>query len=385
MSVRTLLIHAHAPERVSYFDDWFDAFMAEPRLDVVPANLATAAGHRTVRRTVRDVELVIVLHSAIGDSLDEISRSLDVLGDRGAPLVTFIGNEVSLPHQPFAAKLDLLRQLEPNIVATQLLLESAQYLYEEIPGARVLALPHALNPDVFRAEVAPERRPVDIGFRGAEYLPYVGDNDRNRIIGYFANEHFDVPLAIDVRTNFPFDRDGWSAFLNQCKGTIGAEAGSVYMTRDDSILERAETEMGASIVAGPPPPLVKRLMKSYSWRVLRRRPDTSTVPKPPAPAQSLTMPEHGAVSGKTISSRHFDAIGALTCQILFRGRYGDILEPDRHYLALERDFSNIDDVLARFLDDTTRNRLVRDTREWAMANHTYRHRVDALLVALGLE
>src|SRR3990172_1592647 len=139
------------------------------------------------------------------------------------------------------------------------------------------------------------------------------------------------------------------------------------MTRDDSILERVDAELGV-VAVDEPPPFAARLLSSIKWRILRHRPDISTVPPPPAPAQSLTMPDQGAVSGKTISSRHFDAIGALTCQIMFPGRYGDILEADRHYLALERDFSNIDDVLARFLDDTTRSRLVRDTREWVVAN-----------------
>ena len=42
--------------------------------------------------------------------------------------------------------------------------------------------------------------------------------------------------------------------------------------------------------------------------------------------------------GKCISSRHFDAIGTGTCQILLEGRYNDILKPGEHYIALSHDF-----------------------------------------------
>ena len=85
-----------------------------------------------------------------------------------------------------------------------------------------------------------------------------------------------------------------------------------------------------------------------------------------------------------MSSRHFDAIGTETCQILFPGRYNDLLVADEHYLRLETDFSNIDDVLGRFRDESYRVQMARQTREWALEHHTHRHRVRALLDAVGV-
>jgi spore maturation protein CgeB len=90
------------------------------------------------------------------------------------------------------------------------------------------------------------------------------------------------------------------------------------------------------------------------------------------------------VSGRCASSRHFEAIAAGACQILFPGRYNDILQPDEHYLPLARDFSNIADVLARFRDDDERRRLVQRTREYVLAAHTLRHRVQAMTSWIGL-
>jgi hypothetical protein len=78
---------------------------------------------------------------------------------------------------------------------------------------------------------------------------------------------------------------------------------------------------------------------------------------------------------KCISSRHFDAAGTKTCQIMFRGRFNDILKPNEHYLALEPDFSNIDDLLARFRDPVRRQSIVNAAFDLVCSEHTYEHRV----------
>ncbi len=39
---------------------------------------------------------------------------------------------------------------------------------------------------------------------------------------------------------------------------------------------------------------------------------------------------------------------------MLNGRFNDILQPDRHYLALDPDLGNLDDVLRRFVDNDER-------------------------------
>lgn len=51
-----------------------------------------------------------------------------------------------------------------------------------------------------------------------------------------------------------------------------------------------------------------------------------------------------------ISPRAFECAVMMTPMILFRGRYSGAMEPDVHYISLEKDFSNADAVLSR-LDD----------------------------------
>jgi hypothetical protein len=384
--LRTLLVWIHYPETLSYFTDWKDAFVRDPSIDVVSANLATPLGRRRLRQHAATSDLIVALHSVVGDSLAEIRRWGGPLDERRGPLVVFVSNEVSLPTQPIAAKLEVLRGLSPDYIGTQLPLTSGEWLYADIDSARVLPMPHALNPRVFRSEVSNAQRPVDIGFRGARYLPHVGDDDRNRIIDRFSSEQFHRGFTIDIRTNVSYGRRGWSAFLNRCKGTIGAESGAAYLRRDDEILSRAEREYD---IASHDLQLRARLRPIHRYlprsvkNPLRRGADRlagrSTSPRAASRTMDALVPPDGAVSGKCISSRHFDAIGTETCQILFPGRYNDLLEADRHYLRLEQDFSNLDDVLARFRDDATRLRLVREARAWALDTQTYRHRVDALL------
>jgi len=52
--------------------------------------------------------------------------------------------------------------------------------------------------------------------------------------------------------------------------------------------------------------------------------------------------------------------------VLFRGRYSDAIEPNIHYIMLEKDFSNVDEVLSRLdrFDDLE-----------AMTERTYDHLV----------
>jgi spore maturation protein CgeB len=60
---------------------------------------------------------------------------------------------------------------------------------------------------------------------------------------------------------------------------------------------------------------------------------------------------------------------------MFRGRFNDILEANRHYLALNEDFSNLDDVLRQFSDMSVRRAIVNEAYAHVAASHTYTHRM----------
>ena len=86
---------------------------------------------------------------------------------------------------------------------------------------------------------------------------------------------------------------------------------------------------------------------------------------------------------KCISSRHFEAAATGTCQLLVRGRYNDILEADRHYIALDPDLANACEAIERFRDPAERRRIAEAAHALVHAAHTYNHRLAALHAAVS--
>ncbi len=77
---------------------------------------------------------------------------------------------------------------------------------------------------------------------------------------------------------------------------------------------------------------------------------------------------------KAISSRNFVAIGIKTCQIMFPGRFNNILKPGEHYISLNPDFSNLVDVLEKLRDKEIWSNIVEQAYQLVMDSHTYPHR-----------
>ena len=61
-------------------------------------------------------------------------------------------------------------------------------------------------------------------------------------------------------------------------------------------------------------------------------------------------------SGKAISSRHFEAVGCGTAQILLEGAYNNILRPD--IVISVRSFSNLAQKLDEFFDEERRRKII---------------------------
>jgi spore maturation protein CgeB len=85
------------------------------------------------------------------------------------------------------------------------------------------------------------------------------------------------------------------------------------------------------------------------------------------------------VSGKSISSRHFEAIGTKTCQVLIEGHYNGILKAGEHYIPVRSDLSDIDEAVRALQDQSLCREIADRTYELAMSSHTYDHRVADVL------
>lgn len=387
--MRILVGHAQYTDRLSYYDDWLDAFSGAPQFEIVPFNVA-GQETGTLPRLLEAVDAVVLLHSTNGDSTMYMAPHIEVLARRRVPLLTFVGNEVNLPGSPIADKRKLFETLRPEYIATQLPLEAGKYLFEDVASRSVVAIPHALNPAAYHPTIASEDRPLDVGARAARYLPHLGDDDRNRLLRWFADHGSSHGLKIEI-SDQRLDRSGWAAYLNQCKATVATEAGSWFLERDDAIVNAIRDDVLSRRTKGfvlRNDSSLRRLghrlpwwMRSMARLAMRNGPirHEALVNEQIDPGDIFDRffagRQRPSFYGKCISSRHFDAAGTRTCQIMFRGRFNDILVADEHYLALEPDFSNIDEVLAAFRDPARRRQVADAAFDLVKSKHTYAHRM----------
>ncbi|AKQ33745.1 glycosyltransferase family protein [Candidatus Coxiella mudrowiae] len=382
--------------KLSYLDDWLDAFISRPELEVDLINIATEDSVlvRQIQDKIEKVPYIIVHHSVFGDSLQYIQRYVQAFKYRRGKMLCFVGNEVNLPILGMKPKLTLLKQIKPQIIATQLLQAAGEWLYADCTST-VLSIPHALNPKVFSAKKTYEKRLVDVGTRSHRYSPHLGDDERNRLLEYFANT---VPnkfhLRCNVDTSTRFNREGWAAFLNQCKATIATEVGSFYLQKDDALVDEInyfflknskkpileERSFLRAMARGLLPKFIKNKIKQYLIipEDLEKNADFKVIYHQII-KKHLPCPEYS----KTISSRHFDAIGTKTLQILTPGRYADILKPYEHYFPLTKNFSNIEEIIDSLKDKAIYTRVTEAAYEHVISNHTYQHRIDQVIEALG--
>jgi hypothetical protein len=115
--------------------------------------------------------------------------------------------------------------------------------------------------------------------------------------------------------------DAWFEFLGSSRTMLGSESGSNAFDFDGR-LEEAINAFGA----------------------LRGRPPTYQEFK------DVLDPLEAPIDVGQISPRVFECATMMTPMILFRGRYSNAIEADVHYIPLEKDFSNVESILAR-LDD----------------------------------
>ncbi len=232
--IKTLLLYAQYANTLSYYDDWKDAFTNAEEFEIDAVNIWDKKNTETVSQTIQQFDFIVVLHSAIGDTIEPISHFKNALASRKAKLLSFVANEVNLPMpSSMKHKIDFFIDIGADYIATQLPLEAGQWVYEDCKRSKVVAVPHALNPDVFRPVKPQRERKIDFGVRTHQYLPYIGDNDRNDLLNFFATSSFKPPIRIDMDVRSRFERADWAHFLNSSRGTLANEAGSFYLERDD--------------------------------------------------------------------------------------------------------------------------------------------------------
>ncbi len=185
------------------------------------------------------------------------------------------------------------------------------------------------------------QRPNVIGYRGRDIGPRYGRLGFDKLeIGRRMRAACEARgLVSDI--NWTEDSRiygvNWFRFMGSCRATLGTESGSNVFDFDESV-ERLYAQLTEQ--NGRPP--------SYEEFL------------------PLIQDKDAAMDMGQISPKFFEAAALRTPMILLRGRYSDMLEAHEHYIPLEKDYSNIDEVL-NSLEDF-------DELE-AMADRTFNHLV----------
>ena len=168
-------------------------------------------------------------------------------------------------------------------------------------------------------------RPFDIVYRGRNLRPELGRlAQEKRLIGEQVIAAKSIHgLACDISSAEEDRIYGiqWQAFLMSGKAMLGVEGGASIFDFDGSISEA----VAAYLKAYP------RAEFEDVWKEV--------------------LAEHeGNIQFRTITPKFFEAISAKTVLVLYPGKYNDLLIPDRHFIPLERDGSNLLDVVSKLKD-----------------------------------
>ena len=168
-------------------------------------------------------------------------------------------------------------------------------------------------------------RPIDVGYRGRVMPYWLGSlaNEKIMVGKGFLERARSTGLRCDISW-LEEDRiygDAWDQFNQNCRAMLGCGSGASIADFDGS---------------------AERAVKEY----LSVNP-TATFDEV---ADAVLKPYEGNINLNVISPRQFEAIAAGTALVLFNDGYSGILQPWRHYLPLEKDFSNFDEIVARIKD-----------------------------------
>ena len=242
--------------------------------------------------------------------------------------------------------------------------------------------------------------PIDIGGRSFRYPVFLGDDERNRVYDLFAELGPAAGLRVDIANDRRLDRPEWAAFLNDCRGTIGSEAGTWYLERDDRTA-LAIREFLRERSAGPDDP-----GRRWLHAAARRLPYGIKAGLKALQQRSSLRHEAFDVAGRRFR-RSADAVFRQPAALsgLFKMHFvapfrsgGDRYLPDPDTRALQRHLASrrafyptagrsrgcAGGNLA-LLRSAERDRVVAAAHELVHDSHTYRHRLAALHDALSAQ
>ncbi len=169
-------------------------------------------------------------------------------------------------------------------------------------------------------------RPLDASYRSrrCDYRLGTLAQEKTLIATEFVKRAEGRGLKLDVSIE-ESDRvygDAWFDLLMRSKVVLGTESGASIWDRDGRITKK-----------------INQFLRKHQHASF----DTVF--------EEVLKPYEGNLIYSAISPRVFEAAAAKTPMVMFVGDYSGVCIPNVHYIALEKDFSNIEDVFEKMKDD----------------------------------
>ncbi|MCA9840528.1 MAG: hypothetical protein KC475_00295, partial [Cyanobacteria bacterium HKST-UBA03] len=168
-------------------------------------------------------------------------------------------------------------------------------------------------------------RHTRIGYRGRDLSPRYGDLCREKTT--IGTQMKALCKARQVAVDIEWDSskriygDAWYDFVMSSRATLGTESGCNVFDFDGVLLPTIQAALSET--------------PDLSYKAIHEK---------------WLAPLEGQIMMNQVSPRIFEAIACRTALVLFEGTYSGVVEPDIHFIPLKKDFSNLDDVLAKLED-----------------------------------
>ena len=222
---------------------------------------------------------------------------------------------------------------------------------ERLPGVLKVPTLTGYVPEALAGRSVPPvaGRPFAVGYRAREFPLWMGRVAQERVT--IAREFLARARPLGITCDIRWDEAGrlygdeWIRFHLACRSTLGTES-AISIVDFDGRVERAVREFQAA------------------------RPQSSAEDI----EREVLAPFEGNVIARVVSPRVFEAAALGTPMILFRGGYSGVVSPWTHYVPLEPDFSNFDEVVARLGDVRFLQRLADSARQDLVSSGHYSYR-----------
>jgi len=168
-------------------------------------------------------------------------------------------------------------------------------------------------------------RSILLGYRGRDLPYWYGNLGQEKIlIGKQMRticEERGLPIDIEWTSDKRIYGEDWFKFLASCRAVLGTESGSNVFDDHGHIRRQIE-------------------------EAHERQPNLTYEDA----FEQYIAPHEGHVVMNQISPKIFEAIALRTALVLFEGTYSGVIRPNDHFIALKKDFSNVDEVLERLRD-----------------------------------